>query len=243
MAVKLKILAGKIDDDFNKLKNTPFERNQIYYSISIDGKKTSITARKDNRIAYLIDTTHKTSDTYSRLYIEDWRIGVMIAKLDDKSFEFMKNWLASIYRDGSIEECIVKFNRYTMPLGVKAMSVEMLIEMIYEKDVSELSSSIDTTFGFSISNRAFVDFLCLTLSMENDTKLKIAITKHCIIAELLRNRGDVIRSRFTDFKGIKTIMDIEGLYTKMRRQTDIEKYDKKIFSKELAEQYFESFVS
>jgi hypothetical protein len=194
-------------------------------------------------MAYLVDTTNKTSNTHSRLYIEDWRIGVMIAKLDDKSFEFIKSWLASIYRNGSIKECIVKFNRHTMPLGIKAMSVEMPIEMIYKNDISELSSNIDTTFGFSISNRAFVDFLCLTLSMENDTKLERAITKHCIIAELLRNRGDMIRSRFTDFKDIKTIMDIESLYAKMRRQTDIEKNDKKIFSKELTKQYFESFVS
>lgn len=243
MTVKLQTLAEKIDDDFNELKGKPFERDRVYYSVSIDKRKTSTTVRKDNRIAYLIDTTHKANNTYSRFYIEDWRIGVMIAKLDDSSFAFIKAWLANIYESNLTEKHTVKFSRPRMPLGIAAMSIEMPVDMFYIKDVTKLSPSIDTTFGFTVSSRAFADFLCLTLSMEKDPKLKIAVTKHCILAELLRDKGDAIRSKSPEFKDIKTILDIENLYTKLRRPVDIERHDKKTFSGKLAKQYFESFTA
>jgi hypothetical protein len=243
MAANLQTLAKEIDEDFQKVKSTPFGRRGIYYSVFIDEKQTSITARKTTRISYLIDTKQR-NNTYTRLYIEDWQIGVILANLDDSSFSLLKSWLLAVYRGESVEEHRLKFMRSALHDGIEEISCESLVDIIYFGDVAALPSEIDTTFGFSVSSQSFIDFLCLTLSMEDSDKLRIELTKHCMLADLLKKQSvAMIHELVPQLKDIGTTLDIEGLYSRMNTQQEAENYDKAVFSEDVSKQYFGSLAS
>jgi hypothetical protein len=243
MASDLQILAKQIDEDFQSIKSTPFARRGIYYSVFIDEQLTSITTRRTTRVAYLIDTGHG-NNTYTQLYVEDWQISVILAILDDRSFNFVKNWLIGVSRSESIEKHKVKFSRAALHDDIEAMSCESLVKIIYLNDISILPREIDTTLGFSITSRSFIDFLCLTFSMEDSNKLRIEVTKHCILADLLRRQNEATIHKLTpQLKGIKTVFDIEGLYASMGTQQAAEDYDEALFAEGVSKQYFESLAS
>ena len=237
MDEKLQTLVKKIDKDFNDIKKTPFKRRGIYYSVFIDKKQTSITTRKTNRISYLIDTEQE-NNTYTRLYVEDWQIGVIFATVDDNSFSFLKNWLITVYYGKSIEEHTLKLCRTALYDGIEEKSYESLVNIIYLGDITALPLEIDTTFGFSVSSRSFIDFICLTLSMEDNDKLKIELTKYCMLADLLKKQNvTMIHKLVPQLKDIRTTIDIERLYESINNQNTT-KHDKAMFSKEVSNQYF-----
>lgn len=243
MAADFQTLAKKIDDDFKKIKGTSFGRSGVYYSVLIDDRLTSITARRTTRISYLIDTRYK-DNTYTRLYVEDWQIGVILANLGEAPLGFAKNWLAKVYEGESIGEHKLKFSRPALYDGIAKMDDELLVDIIYLEDTSELPLAVDTGLGFSVNTRAFIDFLCLTLSMEDHDKLRIELTKHCVFADLLTNQNvELIQTILPQLNSVKTVADIENLYTNVRTQKEAEDYDEALFTENISRHYFESLAS
>ncbi len=243
MAVNLQTLAKVIDEDFALIKATPFKRTSISYTVFIDNVQTDITARKTSRIAYLIDTK-QNRNSFTRFYIEDWQIGVILAKLDEASFNILKHWLIALYYGQHVEEHKLKFSRSAMHQDLVEGEFESMVDMIYLSDINSLPSKIDTTFGFSISSRSFIDFLCLSLSMEDRPKLEIELTKHCMLADLLKNKNvSMIHGLVPQLEGVGTVYDIEKLYESITTQLQVEEYDSVLFSKSAANEYFGALAS
>lgn len=243
MVANLQALAKEIDQDFQRIGGTSFKRRALYYSLSLDDRLTSIIARRTTRIAYLIDT-EQASNTYTRLYLEDWQIGVILAGFDENSLKFLKDWLIGVYGGNSIEEHRIIFSRTALHDGIDAIASEVSVDIIYLEDVSNLTQNVNTNLGFSITTRSFVDFLCLTLSMEDTEKLRIELTKHCMIADLLTGKNeDLIRAVAPQLASIKTIAAVEELYASMSTQQAAEEYDKTSFTEDVSKQYFGGLVS
>ena len=243
MAVNLQTLAKEIDADFAHIKTTPFKRISISYAVFIDEIQTDIIARKTSRIAYLINTK-QNRNSFTRFYIEDWQIGIILARLDEGSFSILKNWLVAVYFGKHVEEHKLKFFRPVMHRDLGEKGFESMVNMIYLSDIKSLPPEIDTTFGFSVSSRSFIDFLCLSLSMEDKYKLDIELTKHCMFADLLKNKNvSMIHELVPQIAGVETAYDVEKLYDDMITQVQAEDYDRMLFSKSVTDEYFGALAS
>jgi hypothetical protein len=241
-----KELMQHIDQDFRSIRASLFERQKLYYKVTIDQRQTDVLGRKapvpyENnnaiKITFLINTP-RDNQSYTTLYLTEIDIITILSELNATSYEHIKDYLVSIYCE-QIDHTghSVRFDRAALVSDIDTLSLTANREVL-AVPITANNPDISTPFGFMISYQSLCDLLSLTLSTENADKLKITVTKYCLFSTLLRAGATRIAVPAA-LAHVSTIGELESIYAgKWPKQ--VQRFDKDTFTAQVQDEFFSS---
>jgi len=234
-----------VDEDFDAIRATAYERKSLYYDVKIDQRITNIVARKApvpirnnaKKITFLINTPQDDT-AYTSLYLSDVDIITLLSTLDTALYEHIKNYLVATYRtEKDPVQHSIQFSRPNLAPDVDSTSL-LANHHVLAMPVFSGNPDLPTAFGFTISFQSFCDLISLILSRESKEKLPIVIAKYCILSGLTRPLPHGVHTP-ASLRHISTMQDVEKIYADKRPQ-QIQKYDAATFTPTVCAQYFSS---